>query len=50
MLAEKLDIDPKRLLAWVYVRSILGAAWFIEDNGDPNKMLSLAENVYNILN
>ena len=49
MLAEKIDMDPKRLLAWVYVRSILAAAWFIEDNGDPNKMLSLAENVYNIL-
>jgi len=49
LLADKLNFDYKRLSEWVFVRMILGAAWFIEDNCDPSKSLIMAENVYKIL-
>ena len=49
LLADKIDCDYKRLSQWVFVRIILGAAWFIEDNGDPSEVLIMAENVYKIL-
>jgi streptomycin 6-kinase len=49
LLADKLNFDYKRLSEWVFVRMILGAAWFIEDNGDPTETLIMAENVYKIL-
>ena len=49
LLADKLNFDYKRLSEWVFVRMILGAAWSIEDNGDPSETLIMAENVYKIL-
>ncbi|PIT86882.1 MAG: hypothetical protein COU33_00710, partial [Candidatus Magasanikbacteria bacterium CG10_big_fil_rev_8_21_14_0_10_43_6] len=42
-LAEKLNIDPKRLSQWVFVRLILMALWFIEDGGDPQLPIRLAK-------
>ena len=49
MLAEKTNIDPNRLLAWVYVRVVLQAAWCVEDNLDPSRALNLAEYLYSVL-
>ena len=49
-LAEKLALNPKRLLEWVFVRQILAAAWFIEDNGDPGQSLKMAHIVNHELN
>lgn len=45
-LSEKLDLDPQRLSDWAFVRLILGAAWMIEDNGDPRCFLALAKRIY----
>ena len=49
MLADKLQLNPERLAKWVFVRLILSAAWFIEDNGDPYWSITLANHVYQTL-
>ncbi|MEM1243368.1 MAG: aminoglycoside phosphotransferase family protein [Pseudomonadota bacterium] len=49
LLANELTIDKNRLLAWIFLRIIISAQWFIEDNGDPTEMLNLAANVYPLL-
>ncbi|STX27888.1 Aminoglycoside/hydroxyurea antibiotic resistance kinase [Legionella beliardensis] len=46
VLAHAIDIDINRLIAWVFLRVILSAQWFIEDKGDPTHMLSLARFLY----
>lgn len=35
-LAERIGLDPKRLTQWVFVRSMLGAAWAIEGGSNPH--------------
>ena len=45
-LADTLNIDLNRLLSWIFLRVIISAQWFIEDNGNPNQMLLLAEKIY----
>lgn len=49
MLAEKTNIDPDRLLAWVYVRVVLEATWCIEDGLNPSRAINLAEYLYSIV-
>ena len=49
MLAEKTNIDPDRLLAWVYVRVVLEATWYIEDGLNPSRAINLAEYLYSIV-
>ncbi len=48
-LSKALAIDHERLLAWIFLRMILSAQWFIEDNGDPSQMLTLAQYVYPLI-
>lgn len=48
-LANALDIDFNRLLSWIYLRIIISAQWFIEDKGDPKRVLKLAEHVFPLL-
>lgn len=48
-LASALEIDKNRLLAWVFLRTIISAQWFIEDKGDPDEMLNLATTIYPLL-
>lgn len=43
MLAQKSGLDAQRIKDWVFVRLILMAAWFIEDNSDPAQAIKLAE-------
>ncbi|MBX3709646.1 MAG: aminoglycoside phosphotransferase [Gammaproteobacteria bacterium] len=43
MLAQKSNLDAQRIKDWVFVRLILMAAWLIEDNGDPNRVIKLAQ-------
>ena len=43
LLAQKSGLDAQRIKDWVFVRLILMAAWFIEDNGDPSWAIKLAE-------
>ena len=43
LLAQKSELDPQRIKDWVFLRLILMAAWFIEDNGDPSWAIKLAE-------
>ena len=45
-LANTLNIDLNRLISWIFLRVIISAQWFIEDNGNPNQMLLLAEKIY----
>lgn len=46
LLANTLNIDKERLLAWFFLRSIISAQWFVEDNGDPDEMMNLVSNLY----
>lgn len=48
-LANALEINLQRLLIWVYLRTIISAQWFIEDNGDPHYSISLANHIYPLL-
>lgn len=48
-LSEALEISFERLSSWIFLRIIISAQWFIEDNGDPNQMLTLASYVYPLL-
>jgi streptomycin 6-kinase len=48
-ISEALNLTYERLLAWIFLRVIISAQWFIEDNGDPSKMLKLADHIYPLL-
>ena len=50
LLANTLEINQVRLLSWVFLRVIISAQWFIQDQGDPNEMLNLASILYPLLN
>lgn len=43
LLAQKANLDAQRIKDWMFVRLVLMAAWFIEDNGDPIWAIKLAE-------
>ncbi|MDR3501187.1 MAG: aminoglycoside phosphotransferase family protein [Legionella sp.] len=43
LLAQKSGLEAQRINDWVFVRLILMAAWFIEDNGEPRWVIKLAE-------
>ncbi|MFT4059791.1 MAG: aminoglycoside phosphotransferase family protein [Legionella sp.] len=43
LLAQKSGLDASRIRDWVFIRLILMAAWFIEDNVDPSRAIKLAE-------
>ncbi len=45
-LANSLGIPEGRLRAWVFLRAMISAQWFIEDNGNPDEMLRLASVLY----
>lgn len=49
LLANKLEISEIRLRAWFFLRAIISAQWFIEDNGSPDKILSLGAVLYPML-
>jgi streptomycin 6-kinase len=42
ILGDKLDLDTERLMNWVFVRHILAACWFIEDDLDPTPSIIMA--------
>ena len=48
-LSTALELDSTRLLAWVFLRIMISIQWFIEDNGDPTRMLTAAHAVYPLL-
>lgn len=48
-LATQLSLDPQRLLSWAFLRQILAAQWFIEDNCDPTKALNIASQIHPLL-
>lgn len=41
-LAQALDLDPGRLLAWGFVHACISAAWTMQDGGDPSHRLAVA--------
>jgi streptomycin 6-kinase len=43
LVAERTGLSAERIQSWVFVRLILSAAWYIEDNGDPSWAIKLAE-------
>lgn len=45
-LATAVNIDHKRLLAWVYLRCVISAQWFIKDKSNPTKPLTLLQHIY----
>ena len=49
MLAAVTGVDESRLTAWIYLRIMMSALWFIEDNGDPAWPLMMAGHVYQLL-
>jgi len=46
VMATKANLDAERIKKWIFVRSMLGAAWVIEDNGDPGWFIKLAQIIY----
>ncbi len=46
LLALKSGLEAQRIKDWVFVRLILMAVWFMEDNGDPSWAIKLAELIY----
>jgi streptomycin 6-kinase len=48
-LAKTLEIEEKRLISWMFLRGMLSIQWFIEDSGNPDRMLKMADMVYPIL-
>ena len=49
LLANALNINKNRLLFWIFLRIIISAQWFIEDNGNPDEMLNLASTIYPLI-
>jgi streptomycin 6-kinase len=48
-LAQALNLDKRRLVAWIFLRMMLSIQWFIEDQGNPARMLNMTHHVYPIL-
>ena len=48
MLARKTGCCCERLKAWTLIRSLLSVSWFIEDNGDPTKPITIAKMLLNV--
>jgi len=48
-LSMQFGFVPQRLLAWIYIRSMLSARWSIEDNGSPANKIFIAEQIYPLL-
>ena len=42
IIAEKSNLSAKRIRDWAFVRLVLSAIWYIEDNGDPSSAIKLA--------
>jgi len=49
LLASALEVNKDRLLAWLFLRVIISAQWFIENNSKPDEMLNSASNIYPLL-
>lgn len=49
LLAATLDLDHDRLLSWIFLRAMMSAQWFIEDQGDPEKVLNVVSLIYPLL-
>ena len=49
ILASNLNINKDRLLAWIFLRVVISAQWFIEDNGKPDEILKLASFIYPLI-
>ncbi len=45
-ISTNLDIEFSRLLKWCFIRSMMSAQWYIEDQGDPTQMIQLANAIY----
>lgn len=48
-LATHLSLNPQRLLNWIFLRLMISAQWFIEDNCDPAKPLQIATQIHPLL-
>lgn len=48
-LATQFGFSPQRLLAWIFIKTMLSAKWHIEDNGSPAKSIFIAEQIYPLL-
>lgn len=49
LLSDELHIEQRRLLYWIFLRTIISAQWFSEDGGDPSKMLLIAKHMYHLI-
>ncbi len=45
-LSTALTIPSRRLTAWIFLRVMLSIQWFVEDKGDPTRMINVAQNMY----
>jgi streptomycin 6-kinase len=49
LLSQALDLDKNRLIGWIFLRIMLSIQWFVEDKGDPTRMLENAHFVFPLL-
>jgi streptomycin 6-kinase len=43
LLADRLDIDPPRILGWGFAQAVLAGIWAAEDGEDPSRPLEIAK-------
>ncbi len=48
-LSTSLNLDVHRLISWIFIRIMLSIQWFIEDNGNPEPMIEMAELIYSLI-
>ena len=49
LLSNALDLDKNRLIGWIFLRIMLSIQWFIEDKGDPTRMIENAHYIFPLL-
>ena len=42
ILAERLGLDPRRILGWAFSQAVLSALWSVEDGGEPGQGVAVA--------
>ena len=48
-LSTSLNLNVDRLMSWIFIRIMLSIQWFIEDNGNPEPMIEMAELIYSLI-
>jgi streptomycin 6-kinase len=45
LMADRLDLEPQRILGWGFAEAVLAGIWAVEDGADPRCALAVAETI-----